>query len=80
MKNLEDLMLLCCKFGILKYEGTLDGVPVSLTFGDSLLATAEAVPDDVDKRVEAIQTRRGKDNLTAREQIELYGRVIDAEG
>lgn len=40
---------------------------------------AEESSAAVDKPSETLKSRPGKDGLTAREQIELYGRVIDAE-
>lgn len=35
---------------------------------------------DIDKPAESVEAARGSDGLTAVEQEELYGRVIDAKG
>lgn len=52
--------------------------------GDVVLGPAPQVEPEikdsaVDKPAESIKAARGSDGLTALEQIELYGRVIDAK-
>lgn len=69
--NFEDTVRACRRLGVLQFkcpefEFVLGGDPESVAA--------------VDKPVEKVKSgKRGKDRLTAEEQVELYGRVLDAE-
>lgn len=85
--TLDEIVTFCRKNGVLVWRGEAEIVyqhpepqvrwsPVELHFGPPP-PTEEGVKD-VDKTLKR-EERRGKDGLTAREQIELHGQVIDKE-
>ena len=80
MKTLEELVAECRKLGIAKIStDTLDHGPVDITLGP---VPQEAQPQ-VDNRAEVKKVLvkegvRGRDGLTAEEQLEMYGVVHDA--
>lgn len=69
--NFEETVKSCRRLGVMQFkcpefEFVLGGDP--------------EVVEVVDKTVEKVKSgKRGRDGLTAEEQIEVYGRVIDAE-
>lgn len=85
--TLDEIVTFCRKNNILVWKGRFwDGVDshvseeVELHFGPPPPPEVEPEEDvkGVDKEP-TIEKRRGKDGKTAAQQIELYGRVIDAE-
>jgi len=77
--KLEDLMRLCRRFGVLvfKQEGLEISFAAMLAEDPAPVApsTPEAQPE-----VGVKEQRRGADGLTAEQQEELLGRVMDAKG
>lgn len=65
--------------GVTEYEGVVDGLRlVRLKLGP-LPASVEDVKQVVDIPRDVKKSRVGADGYTAAEQLEVYGRVIDAE-
>lgn len=65
--------------GVTEYEGVVDGLRlVRLKLGP-LPASVEEVKQVVDIPRDVKKSRIGADGYTAAEQLEVYGRVIDAE-
>lgn len=88
--TLEEAVKKCRELGISRYRGMVwDGdekhleQEVEFDLGPAPAAQVESefkVPE-VDNPVESVKSakKRGKDGLTAAEQFEIYGVVIDAE-
>ncbi len=75
MSSLSGLIDLLRQKGVTRYDGPLNDSRVSLELA---AAAADAAMADSDDKVE-VKGKLGKDGLTKQEQMDLYGRVIDAE-
>ena len=86
--TLEEAVKKCRELGISRFRGVVSEgahLPTEVEF-DLGPAPAAQVEDEfkvpeVDKPLESVKsaTKRGKDGLTAAEQFEIYGVIIDAE-
>lgn len=81
--TLEEVVKKCRELGISRYRGVVSEGEVEFELGPAPAAQFEGefkVPV-VDNPVESVKSapKRGKDGLTAAEQYEIYGVVIDAE-
>lgn len=78
-ETLANLIDLLREKGVTEYEGVVDGLRlVRLKLGP-LPASVEDVKQVVDIPRDVKKSRIGADGYTAAEQLEVYGRVIDAE-
>lgn len=78
-ETLANLIDLLREKGVTEYEGVVDGLRlVRLKLGP-LPASVEEVKQVVDIPRDVKKSRIGADGYTAAEQLEVYGRVIDAE-
>lgn len=78
-ETLANLIDLLRAKGVTEYEGVVDGLRlVRLKLGP-LPASVEEVKQVVDIPRDVKKSRIGADGYTAAEQLEVYGRVIDAE-
>lgn len=78
-ETLANLIDLLRAKGVTEYEGVVDGLRlVRLKLGP-LPASVEEVKQVVDIPQDVKKSRVGADGYTAAEQLEVYGRVIDAE-
>lgn len=78
-ETLANLIDLLRAKGVTEYEGVVDGLRlVRLKLGP-LPASVEDVKQVVDIPRDVKKSRIGADGYTAAEQLEVYGRVIDAE-
>lgn len=73
--NLRDILEICREYGVTDYETP------QLKLKISLRTTVASTPIDlldVDEETKVAETI-GKDGLTAKEQLDLYGVVLDAK-
>lgn len=78
-ETLANLIDLLRAKGVTEYEGVVDGLRlVRLKLGP-LPASVEEVKQVVDIPRDVKKSRIGADGYTAAEQLEVYGRIIDAE-
>lgn len=83
--NVEDevkkMVKLCRELGVSHYEGPLGDsyVKLALLPGAPRLEEPETVKPIDNPTPEVRTSKLGKDRLTAEQQLEQYGRVIDAE-
>lgn len=76
---LASLIDLLREKGVTEYEGVVDGLRlVRLKLGP-LPASVEDVKQVVDIPRDVKKSRVGADGYTAAEQLEVYGRIMDAE-
>lgn len=78
-ETLANLIDLLRAKGVAEYEGVVDGLRlVRLKLGP-LPASVEEVKQVVDIPRDVKKSRIGADGYTAAEQLEVYGRIMDAE-
>lgn len=78
-ETLANLIDLLRAKGVTEYEGVVDGLRlVRLKLGP-LPASVEEVKQVVDIPRDVKKSRVGADGYTAAEQLEVYGRIMDAE-
>lgn len=78
-ETLATLIDLLREKGVTEYEGVVDGLRlVRLKLGP-LPASVEDVKQVVDIPRDVKKSRVGADGYTAAEQLEVYGRIMDAE-
>lgn len=78
-ETLANLIDLLRAKGVTEYEGVVDGLRlVRLKLGP-LPASVEEVKQVVDIPRDVKKSRIGADGYTAAEQLEVYGRIMDAE-
>lgn len=78
-ETLANLIDLLRAKGVTEYEGVVDGLRlVRLKLGP-LPASVEDVKQVVDIPRDVKKSRVGADGYTAAEQLEVYGRIMDAE-
>ena len=78
-ETLANLIDLLRAKGVTEYEGVVDGLRlVRLKLGP-LPASVEDVKQVVDIPRDVKKSRIGADGYTAAEQLEVYGRIMDAE-
>jgi hypothetical protein len=71
LSDLKRIVEFMREYGVVKYgDITLGPAPAQVQVFDE---------PAVDKPAESVKSQRGSDGLTAREQLDLYGRVIDAK-
>mgnify|MGYP001560393087 CR=1 FL=1 len=85
---LRDLFMLCRAYGVLRFEGSIPGTPNMVKFDlapmlasepETVAPSTPQVPESQPDAGVKREPKRGKDGLTAEEQDELLGRVMDAE-
>lgn len=78
-ETLANLIDLLRAKGVTEYEGLVDGLRhIRLKLGP-LPASVEDVKQVVDIPRDVKKSRVGADGYTAAEQLEVYGRIMDAE-
>ena len=78
----DELVKKCREQGILQYDGACEGDRLRITFApEAMFPVDKEVVASLDKQAETAkpEKRRGADGLTADEQFDTYGVVIDAE-
>jgi|LakMenEpi03Aug12_release.lakeMendotaPanAssembly.Ray.scaffolds.fasta_scaffold73140_2 hypothetical protein len=83
--TLDEAVKKCRELGITKFRGDTTTGPVEFELGPAPAPAAQVEEEfkvpEVDNPVQSVKSapKRGKDGLTAAEQLEIYGVVIDAE-
>lgn len=85
MKTFEDLVDYCRKHGILQYEGPCGADRIRITFAPEAMLPISEEPVkstttvDIPAETAKSQAKRGRDKLTAEQQFDNYGVVLDAQ-
>ena len=78
--DLETILILCRKYGV----RTFSNGQLRFTLTKTVASPSTAIDRDLGQSIDFVpkvsEPLLGTDNLTAQEQIELYGRVYDAKG
>lgn len=75
--DLETILILCRKYGV----RTFSNGQLRFTLAKTVTSPSTVIEaPEVDFAPKVSEPLLGTDNLTAQEQIELYGRVYDAKG
>lgn len=78
--DLEAILILCRKYGV----KTFSNGQLRFTLTKTVPSQSSEIDRDLGQSIDFVpkvsEPLLGTDNLTAQEQIELYGRVYDAKG